>query len=348
MMNVLKKKIGSSKILSALMIGSLPFISACGDNELPEGSLGASLDITSTVVLNEDFSILEQAVIAADLAGTLSSDGPFTVFAPSNDAFQALLDADPDDGLATPADILALPNLADILLYHVVPESVPAADALSIASSDMSLVDTALADNQLALSISSEGGQDALYINTSKVVATDIFATNGVIHEIDKVLLPADPNTDNSAVTIAGIVTALAGDANDPEFTTLRAAVSDPKSAAVLTALSDVDGSYTVFAPTDAAFAALLAAESLTASQLLANAALPQILFQHTLTSEVNSVAAYAANGSDVPTAQNGANVTIDIQGGEVFVEGAKISTFDIVASNGIIHVIDSVIFTTD
>jgi uncharacterized surface protein with fasciclin (FAS1) repeats len=86
----------------------------------------------------------------------------------------------------------------------------------------------------------------------------------------------------------------------------------------------------------------------LTASKLLENAELSKILFQQVIPAALDSVSANAANGLNVDTVQAATLVTIDIQGGELFVEGSKVIATDIIASNGIIHVIDKVIFTTD
>lgn len=323
------------------MIGSIPFISACSDNDLAEGSLGASLDITSTVVSNENFSILEQAVIAADLAGTLSSEGPFTVFAPNDAAFQALLDSDPNDALATPADLLALPNLADILLYHVVPASVPAADALSLAASDMNMADTALADNSLSLSISVEGGENVLYINTSKVITTDIFATNGVIHEIDKVLLPPTRDETNIANTIVDVI------GSDAELSSLNTAIG--ASTLDATPLTQ-PGSFTVFAPTNAAFDALIAATSgvNTLGELVAALTVPvltDVLAQHIVPGlSIESQVAFAANGSNLPTLRTGKLLPVLIEGGELKIGESTVTVTNIITSNGVIHKIDAVI----
>jgi uncharacterized surface protein with fasciclin (FAS1) repeats len=124
---------------------------------------------------NADFSTLVQAVVAAGLAETLSGEGPFTVFAPTNAAFEAL-----------PAGLLEkllLPEnketLVKILTYHVVPSKVMAAD---VAAGDVTTVEGS------TFTISTEGG---VKVNTSNVTATDVPASNGVIHVIDAVLVPS-------------------------------------------------------------------------------------------------------------------------------------------------------------
>lgn len=134
-------------------------------------------DIVDIAVGNPDFSILVAALQEADLVGALQGDGPFTVFAPTNDAFAALLAA-----LDVSAeDLLAQPDLSKVLLYHVVSGAV--------LSTDLEDGMTAVTLNGESVTVSLDGG---VFINDSEVVAADIEATNGVIHVIDAVLVPSD------------------------------------------------------------------------------------------------------------------------------------------------------------
>ena len=140
----------------------------------------AAQTIVEIAAADERFSTLVAAVQAADLAETLSSEGPFTVFAPTNDAFAAL----PEGTL----DSLLLPEnkqqLTDILLYHVVPGKVMAAD---VAGMDGQMADTALEGQQIAIKVD----MGNVYLNeNTQVIITDIEASNGVIHVIDTVILP--------------------------------------------------------------------------------------------------------------------------------------------------------------
>lgn len=131
--------------------------------------------VVDIAVSNPDFSILVEAVTKADLAGALSADGPFTVFAPNNDAFNALFSQLGVSGI----NDLSKEQLTPILTYHVVPGKV--------MSSDLSNTSVATLNGGKIKVDLTEG----VKINDSKVVAADISGENGVIHVIDKVLIPA-------------------------------------------------------------------------------------------------------------------------------------------------------------
>ena len=143
------------------------------------------LNIVQMAELNPAFSILVEAVVTANLAGTLSSPGPFTVFAPTDTAFAAAL----TELSISKAALLANPNLGSVLLYHVVPGDLRAADVIALPKP--AVVATALTgasftvDMNLAIT-------DALS-RVAMLAATDVVASNGVIHVIDKVLLPVAP-----------------------------------------------------------------------------------------------------------------------------------------------------------
>ena len=143
-------------------------------------SAGTIVEVASA---NPDFSTLVAAVQAADLVETLSSDGPFTVFAPTNEAFAAL----PDGVL----DALLLPEnketLTEILTYHVVAGKVMAAD---VTAGEVDTVEGS------PITITTDGG---VKVNDANVTATDVEASNGVIHVIDAVIVP--PGVDVAALT---------------------------------------------------------------------------------------------------------------------------------------------------
>ena len=130
--------------------------------------------IVEVAVAAGDFTTLVAAVEAADLVDTLSGEGPFTVFAPTDAAFEALPEGALDDLLADPA------ALADVLTYHVVAGEVYAADVVEL--------DSAETVNGASVDIQVDG--DTVTIDGAQVVVTDIEASNGVIHVIDAVLLP--------------------------------------------------------------------------------------------------------------------------------------------------------------
>ena len=311
------KQIVASAAVLATVVG------CSSDSDFPT----PSQSITEIVVETERFSILEAAVVAADLAGVLS-EGEYTVFAPNDDAFVAALD---DLGLTAEELLADTETLTSILLYHVVPGTVDANAAISVASSDTNLVPTAGGD-EVALSVSTENDVNVLYVNTSPVIATNIRATNGIIHEVDSVIVPAFITADdsNDDQTIAGIVSA------DADFSILLAAVS---ALNLVDALNGA-GPLTVFAPTDAAFEAA----GITAATLPANDVLGPIVTQHVLGFEAQSVTAYAANGSDLATLNTDALLPIRIEGGVLKAGNANVTKADIIASNGVIHVVDAVI----
>ncbi len=271
-------------------------------------------DIVDTAVDAGSFGTLVAAVQAAGLVETLKGEGPFTVFAPTEEAFAALPAGTLEALLADPAG-----DLTQILLYHVVPGKVMAADV-----SDGLEADTA------------QGGKvkfmvadGKVMINDANIVATDVVASNGVIHVIDKVILP--PAAEEAAAGTIPEVAAAAGN-----FNTLLAAVT----AAGLAETLSGEGPFTVFAPTDEAFAALPAG---TVEALLADPAgdLTQILLYHVVPGKV--MAADVSDGLEADTAQGG-KVAFTVADGKVMINGANIVATDIEASNGVIHVIDAVI----
>jgi len=324
--------------IGALSVAALLTLAACGSDSDTESSpaddtttapaeVGTIVDVAAG---NPDFETLVAAVTAADLGETLSGDGPFTVFAPTNDAFDALPAGTLDD--------LLLPEnketLAGILTYHVVAGKVMAADL-----SDGQEVETVQGG---ILTVGIDG--DAVTLTdendaTVNVTATDIEASNGVIHVIDGVVTPAAKDAEGSETAAGTIVDVAAG---NPDFETLVAAVT----AADLVETLSGDGPFTVFAPTNDAFAALPAG---TLDSLLLpenKETLAGILTYHVVSGAV--MAADLSDGQEVETV-NGAILTVGIDGDAVTLTDAtgatvNITATDIEASNGVIHVIDGVL----
>jgi transforming growth factor-beta-induced protein len=146
-----------------------------------EGAMTEKMDIVDTAVADSRFTTLVAAVQAAGLVDTLKSEGPFTVFAPTDEAFAAL-------PTGTLENLLKPENkqqLTDILLYHVVPGSVMAADVVGL---DGQSAETALSDQSISIKVD---GDKVLLNDSIQVIITDIETSNGVIHVIDAVLLPA-------------------------------------------------------------------------------------------------------------------------------------------------------------
>ena len=282
-------------------------------------------NIMDIAAADDRFDTLEAAVKAANLADALAAPGNLTVFAPTDDAFAKLPAELINSLLADPSGALT-----QILLYHVVPGSFGSADVLASASLDT------LQGSDLAVSL--RDGKP--YVNDSQIIITDIQAKNGIIHVIDAVMVPpvSLPDTameemsDKSGLpTIAEIAIA------DGRFDTLVAALS----AAGLAETFLQPGNYTVFAPTDDAFAALPAG---TVETLLADpqGLLTTILLYHVVGDELSRD--QLATDDTVPTLE-GRNLVVNRDGSNIIdISGAKLLITDIQASNGTIHVIDSVL----
>lgn len=276
--------------------------------------------IVDIAVADGRFTTLVAAVQAAGLVETLAGEGPFTVFAPTDEAF-AKLPAGTIEELLKPEN---KQQLTDILLYHVVPGKVMAADVVNLSEAE-----TALGEK---VSIKVEDGK--VFINDAQVILTDIEASNGVIHVIDTVILPPSMTTE-APKDIVDIAVA------DGRFKTLVAAVQ----AAGLVDTLKGEGPFTVFAPTDEAFAKLPAG---TIEELLKpenKQQLTDILLYHVIPGKV--MATDVSDGLIADTAL-GTSVFFKLDMGKAYINEAQIILTDIEASNGVIHVIDTVILPKD
>ncbi|MFO0011874.1 MAG: fasciclin domain-containing protein [Planctomycetota bacterium] len=267
-------------------------------------------NIVETAVGAGNFKTLAAALTAADLVDAVKGPGPFTVFAPTDEAFAKL----PKGTLETLLKPENKAKLAAILTYHVVPGKVMAKDVVNVKG--------AKSLNGQRIDVKVDGGK--VMVDGANVVKTDIACSNGVIHVIDSVILPSDAT-----------IPAVADKAGS--FKTLLAAA---KAAGLVDALSG-DKALTVFAPTDEAFAKLPKG---TVEDLLKpenKDKLASILKYHVVEGRVYSEDALAAKAAK--TLQGG-TVKISVKDGAAYVDSAKIVATDIDASNGVIHVIDSVI----
>lgn len=282
------------------------------NNGFPTLSCTSDNTVFTIISNSEDHNTLEAAVIAADLAGTLSSDGTFTVFAPTDAAFDAL-DADLLEALlADPTNLLA-----DILTYHVAGVT-----ALSTELTDGQMVTTVNGED---VTITLDGGD--VLVNDVLVTVADLVADNGVVHVIGAVLLPTE------LTTVYDIV------ANSVDHTTLEAAII---TAGLEADLSGDAGNITLFAPTDAAFD-LLDEGVLDALLDDADGDLTEVLLYHVI-AEFN-IAANITSG-EVPTLF-GEDITVVVDGADVTVENAMVTVTDLVGINGVVHVIDMVMIPT-
>jgi uncharacterized surface protein with fasciclin (FAS1) repeats len=315
--------------LSLLALATL--VSGCGEDDKPIVTAPGS--IVETAQATPSLSTLVAAVQFAsdndDLVNLLASPGTLTVFAPSNAAFDALAVELTGTPGATGADLLTPANkplLRSVLKYHVLATTVTAAGipfGKPITSAEGSVFKI---DAGSPPTITD--GRNRL----AKITATDIEASNGVVHLIDKVILPADKNIVQTAQALAA--------GNPGEFGILVEAVV---AADLATTLSG-PGPFTVFAPTDAAFAALLAELGVTKSALLANKPLlTKVLTYHVVPGRVFK--ADVPVGAPIGTVQTG---TFSISAGLEITDArnrtSKIVGTDTLTSNGVIHVIDKVL----
>ncbi|MEM9774313.1 MAG: fasciclin domain-containing protein [Chloroflexota bacterium] len=297
------------------------------EEEMMEEEMESST-IVDVAVADGRFQTLVAAVTAADLVETLSGEGPFTVFAPTDDAFAALPEGTVEGLLEDPSGALT-----DVLLYHVVSGAVPAETVVGLDSA------TTVGGSDVSIAVV-DGG---VVLNDSvNVVITDIMTDNGIIHVIDAVLLPPSMMAEEEEMmdeemmeeptqTIAEI----ASEAGS--FNTLVAALD----AAGLVDTFAGEGDFTVFAPTDDAFAALPEG---TVESLLEDpqGALTQILTYHVVE---GSVLAETVVTLDSATTLQGEDVSIAVvDGGVVLNDSVKVVTTDLKATNGVIHVIDAVL----
>ena len=269
-------------------------------------------DIPRTAQCTGIHDSLVAAVIQADLLETLQGPGPFTVFAPTDQAFTDagidLAALDTPDGKAA---------LADILLYHVVSGDVPAANVTECMSA------TAVNGQPLSFTVG-----DSVMVNGATVTLADVSTSNGVIHVIDKVLSPKDtPNDIPRTAQCTGI------------HDSLVAAVVQAELLATLQG----NGPFTLFAPTDQAFAdAGIDLAALDTAE--GKATLTDILLYHVVAGAVPSSAVTECMSA---TAVNGQSLSFTV-GDTVMVNGATVTLADVNTSNGVIHVIDKVLSPTD
>lgn len=333
-------------VLSLILILSLGVFGGAAAQDRPIENI---VDIAAS---NGSFDTLHAAIVAAGLADTLASaDNEFTVFAPTDSAFAAVAEAFPgllDALLADPTG-----DLTTILTYHVVPGRLSSADVL--ASSSL----TTVQGEELTVSLR----DGAAFVDNAQIVATDVQAKNGVIHVIDSVLVPsavtlpapapaedtteaiadepmmeeeaamdeeADMAADEPAADSGELMT-IAEIAVDAGFTELV----DALTATGLVDIFAQPGNYTVFAPTNEAFEAIKG--QFTADQV------ESILLYHVVNDALSRD--QIATSDLIPTLSNGRPlfVTTDSNNNITDISGAQVVVFNIPASNGIIHVIDTV-----
>ena len=325
-----------------------------------EGSFAGMADDTAATAASNNplLSTLVTAVVEADLVDTLNSDGPFTIFAPTNDAFAAI----PEDVLGA---VLADQDLlTSVLTYHVIPGESLDAEALGGASSSATV----------------EGGTvefsaDGTVVNEANVICSDVPVANGTVHIVDSVLLPQvaldaiaamsddamddsmsdDAMSDDSMLGAMGPACSavptdgegsFAGMADD---TAATAASNNPLLSTLVTAVVEADlvdtlnsdGPFTIFAPTNDAFGALPASD--LEAVLADTDLLTSVLTLHVVAGEQLSAEDLVAAGT--ATSVNGAELTFAAEGGAVLINGSATTICqNVPTANATVHIIDTVL----
>lgn len=285
-------------------------ISACKK----DNTIKTDNTINGIVSSTPDFSTLKAAVMKAGLASTLSSKGPFTVFAPNNAAFTA-------SGISSAVLAgLTADQAKNILLYHTIPSKIMASQVPAGPNAAV----TAANGGTVYVTKNANG----VFINGIQVIKADVAASNGVIHVIGNVLMPPSGNIVQMAQA-------------NPNLTYLVAAVLRANLAGALSG----DGPLTVFAPTNDAFKAA-GFPTIASIEAADPATLVSILTYHVIEARVFS--SDLTNGEQAPTL-NGGTVTINLTSGATVkgksnTSASNITATNIVATNGVIHVIDQVL----
>lgn len=313
----------NSKLFLLGLLSLTTFMFTSCEDEVVVEPTPDPLNIVETAVATADLSTLVEALTQAGLVSTLEGDGPFTVFAPTNAAFQALLDSEPSWNTLSDIDNTVLAN---VLKFHVLAADVKAAD---LTDSYVTTLATGPNDEQISLQIDVTGG--VKFNGSAEPETTDIDATNGTVHIIKEVMLP--PSVVNLAL-------------NNPTFSTLVAALTRADLTTDYVTTLSGDGPFTVFAPTNAAFQELLDSEdSWSSLDDIPVATLEAVLNYHVVAG-ANVQSSQLVDNAEVTTL--GGTVTVDLT------DGAKIETTsgqsvavalaDVQGSNGVVHAIGTVL----
>lgn len=298
------------RIISLVAVLAVAAAAVGGTGPASAETRASKVDIVQTAVAAGQFTTLASLLQKAGLVDTLATGGPFTVFAPTDAAFAKVPKATLDALAADPAKLKA------VLLYHVVPGRVTAADVVKLTSAKTA--------EGRSLGIKVVNG--SVFVDGAQVTTPDVEATNGVIHVIDSVLIPKEATAPKTIVQ-----TAVAA----ASFKTLASLL---KKAGLVGTLQG-KGPFTVFAPTDAAFAKLPKA---TLAALAKNKAkLRSVLLYHVVKGNVSAAKVVTLRSAKT---LNGKAVAIRVNGGNVLVGGARVTTADVKASNGVIHVVNKVL----
>jgi uncharacterized surface protein with fasciclin (FAS1) repeats len=312
-------------LYAMLFMASLAFVGCSDDTEEPDPlPVPTTTNTIVDIAGGADFTTLAAALTRVGLIETLQGEGPFTVFAPTNAAFDALLTELEIDGLDKVSDA----QLTEILLNHVVSGKVLSTD---LTAGYVSTLATGAQQTKVSLYVDLTAG--VKLNNRATVITPDVVADNGVVHVIDKVLLV--PNVVDAALA-------------NPNFSILVAALTDERLTDIdFVTILKGDGPFTVFAPTNAAFEALLASnEDWNGLADIPAATLEAVLKYHVIVGD-NVTASEITDGL-TPTTFEGSTFTINTTDGVVITDkGGNESTVqiaDVQTSNGVIHAISRVL----
>ncbi len=322
------------KLAAALALTSTALLTGCGSSDDHPASIATTA--TNTASLSTLLAVAKFASNNNDLVDILSNPGTLTVFAPSNTAFDALAVELTGSATAKATDLLTdanKPLLRTVLQYHILSSKVVAANipfgkSITPVQGSIFKIDTGTPP------VITDGRN-----RKSNITATNIDASNGVVHLIDKVLLPANKNIVETALGLA------------PEFSTLVAALQFASNNNDLVTLVSGTGPFTVFAPTNKAFddlaveltrnPAAKAADLLTAAN---KPLLRDVLSYHIVTSRVlkGEIPLNTAISTALPTRSFQITPALEIADGAG--RTSKIIITDVLTSNGVVHAIDKVI----
>jgi uncharacterized surface protein with fasciclin (FAS1) repeats len=326
-------KTNKLKIMALIALFAVTFSSCSDDDSTP---VQPDNTITGLASRTSDLSILVQALTRANLATTLQGNGPFTVFAPTNAAFTSFLSA---NGFAN-LEAVPVPVLREILLNHVVSGSVQSTALVNNTYIKTLGKGSASATNTLSMYVNTTSGVRLNGVST--VTTANVLASNGVIHIVNGVI---------------GLPTIVTHAAANPNFSTLATIVTSTATngngfgdqTAVATALTTNATPLTVFAPTNAAFAAATAPGGFAAT---ATPAQVTTVLQYHVTGAGNVLAASLTNGQVIPTVTSPVqNLTVNLTGGAKLIDttptASNIIVTDVQCANGVIHAVDKVLQPT-
>lgn len=317
-------QINLSKIAFLLIAPFLVFVIGCNDDDNSDPIRDSNATILEVAHSRSDLSSFAVAVSKyEDLSSSLDDETQeLTVFAPTDDAFDVFLDAMGYSSL----DDIPDDTLKDVIQYHIISGSAFSGSEFTDGQSSATL----LANETVFISING----NTIMVNASVISEADVDASNGVVHIVDAVLVPGYLG-GSVASTILGVI-----QSND-QLSTLREAVK--RFDDLLSSLNDKGESYTMFAPTNDAFEALLDVLGYASIDEVPEKTLREILHYH-ITSESAFLAEDFTDAQSLNTLLTDEAVTIYVNGGTVTVNSSSVISADVQVSNGVVHIIDAVL----